>query len=477
MHLGTARTALYDYLLARRLGGQFIVRIEDTDMKRTVPGAEQEIVEGLSWLGLAYDEGPGVGGAYGPYRQSERFAIYQEHAKILVGEGHAYPCFCSPARLEKMRQFQMKHKEPVRYDGTCRRLPPEEAARRVASGEKHTIRFRIPREGLTTASDLLRGTITTQNENIDDYVIVKSDGWPTYHLAAMVDDHLMKITHVLRGSEWLGTFPLHVNLIRAFGWDEPQWVHLSVFLKPSGKGKMSKREAVEAMKDGYSIFVKDMPGLGFIPEGVLNWIVLMGWGVPEGDVLTLDDMIARFSLENLNASPAAIDFAKLDHFNGTHIRLFAVDELAARVKPFLEDAGYPVDDALLLRVIPLIRERLVTLDDSVAFAGWFFRETVEPEPSALIGKNLTATQSAGIAKRAYEILAALPVLTHEAAEPPMRALVEALGYSTNQVFGILRVAITGQTVSPPLFESMEIVGREKVLARLSRAIQILEARP
>jgi glutamyl-tRNA synthetase len=268
-----------------------------------------------------------------------------------------------------------------------------------------------------------------------------------------------------------------VNLIRAFGWDEPQWVHLSVFLKPSGKGKMSKREAVEAMKDGYSIFVKDMPGLGFIPEGVLNWIVLMGWGVPEGDVLTLDDMIARFSLENLNASPAAIDFAKLDHFNGTHIRLFAVDELAARVKPFLEDAGYRVDDALLLRVIPLIRERLVTLDDSVAFAGWFFRETVEPEPSALIGKNLTATQSAGIAKRAYEILAALPVLTHEAAEPPMRALVEALGYSTNQVFGILRVAITGQTVSPPLFESMEIVGREKVLARLSRAIQILEARP
>jgi glutamyl-tRNA synthetase len=477
MHLGTARTALYDYLLARRLGGQFIVRIEDTDMKRTVPGAEQEIVEGLSWLGLAYDEGPGVGGAYGPYRQSERFAIYQEHAKILVGEGHAYPCFCSPARLEKMRQFQMKHKEPVRYDGTCRRLPPEEAARRVASGERHTIRFRIPREGLTTASDLLRGTITTQNENIDDYVIVKSDGWPTYHLAAMVDDHLMKITHVLRGSEWLGTFPLHVNLIRAFGWDEPQWVHLSVFLKPSGKGKMSKREAVEAMKDGYSIFVKDMPGLGFIPEGVLNWIVLMGWGVPEGDVLTLDDMIARFSLENLNASPAAIDFAKLDHFNGTHIRLFAVDELAARVKPFLEDAGYRVDDALLLRVIPLIRERLVTLDDSVAFAGWFFRETVEPEPSALIGKNLTATQSAGIAKRAYEILAALPVLTHEAAEPPMRALVEALGYSTNQVFGILRVAITGQTVSPPLFESMEIVGREKVLARLSRAIQILEARP
>lgn len=477
MHLGTARTALYDYLLARRTSGQFILRIEDTDKKRTVPGAEQEIVDGLRWLGLEYDEGPGVGGPDGPFRQSERFEIYEEHARTLVANGHAYPCFCTPERLERVRQFQMQHKEPVRYDGTCRRLTPEDAARRVASGEKYTIRFKTPREGATTAYDVLRGNITIQNENIDDYVIVKSDRWPTYHLAAMVDDHLMKITHVLRGSEWLGTFPLHVNIVRAFGWDEPHWVHLSVFLKPSGKGKMSKREATEAMKDGYSIFVKDMAGLGFIPEGVLNWIVLMGWGVPEGDVLSLDDMIQKFSLDNLNASPATINFAKLDHFNGTHIRLLADDELAARVKPFLEQAGCNVDDALLLRIIPLIRERMVTLDDSVSFAGWFFRESVEPEPSALIGKNLTAQQSAAVARRASQVLASLPALTHEAAEPPMRALVEELGLSANQVFGILRAAVTGQTVSPPLFESMEIVGKDKVLARLSRAIEVLERLP
>jgi len=475
MHLGTARTALYDYLLSQRTGGQFILRIEDTDMKRTVPGAEQEIIDGIRWLGLEYNEGPDIGGPYGPYRQSERFEIYQAHWKILVDKGHAYPCFCTSERLEKVRQFQMKHKEPVRYDGTCRRLAPGEAARRIAAGEKYTVRFKTPREGATTGYDLLRGNITIQNENIDDYVIVKSDGWPTYHLAAMVDDHLMQITHVLRGSEWLGTFPLHVNIVRAFGWEEPQWVHLSVFLKPSGKGKMSKRESAEALKDGYSIFVKDMHELGFIPEGVLNWIVLMGWGVAEGDVLTLDDMVQKFSLDNLNASPAAINFAKLDHFNGTHIRLLAEDELAARVKPFLQKAGYQVDDGLLLKIIPLIRERMVTLDDSVSFAGWFFKDTVTPDPADLIGKNLTAAKSADIVRRATGILAALPVLTRESAEPPMRALVEELGLSANQVFGILRAAVTGQTVSPPLFESMEIVGKQRVLERLEQAIRILES--
>ena len=475
MHLGTARTALYDYLLAKGTGGKFILRIEDTDMKRTVPGTEQEIIDGIAWLGLEYDEGPDRGGPFGPYRQSERFDIYQQHARVLVESDHAYPCFCTPERLEKVRQFQMRHKEPVRYDGTCRRLTPEDAGRRVAAGEKHTIRFKTPREGATTAYDILRGNITIQNENIDDYVIIKSDGWPTYHLAAMVDDHLMQITHVLRGSEWLGTFPLHVNIIRAFGWEEPEWVHLSVFLKPSGKGKMSKREASEAMSDGYSIFVKDMPALGFIPEGVLNWIVLMGWGVPEGDVLSLQDMIQKFNLENLNASPAAINFSKLDHFNGTHIRLLAADDLATRVKPFLEDAGYKVDEKLLLRIIPLVRERLVTLDDVVPFAGWFFSEDVHPEPATLLGKNLSALESAAVARRAYDVLTSLPEITHLAAEPPMRALVEELGLSANQVFGILRAAITGQTVSPPLFESMEVVGKEKVLERLSKAIATLDA--
>ncbi len=474
MHLGTARTALYNYLLARRTGGQFILRIEDTDQKRTVPDAEQEIINALRWLNMPYDEGPDVGGPYGPYHQTERYDIYQEHAKKLLDTSHAYPCFCTPQRLETMRREQQKRKEPPHYDGTCRRLTTEEAARRIAGGEKHIIRFKMPHEGATTAHDLVRGDITVENKNIDDYVIVKSDGWPTYHLAAMVDDHLMKITHVLRGSEWLGTFPLHVNILRAFGWDEPAWAHLSVFLKPNGKGKMSKREAASAMKDGYSIFVKDLEELGFIPEGVLNWIVLMGWGVAEDDVMSLDEMAQRFDLAHLNPSPAAINFTKLDHFNGTHIRSLLVDDLAARIKPFFVRAGYAVDDSTLRRLTPIIQERITTLDEAVSLAGFFFRDEIVVIPEELIAKGLTVAQSLDVARHCYEILSGLSAIDIATAEPPLRAYVEESGLSAGQIFGFLRVATTGQRVSPPLFESMEIVGKKTVLARVQKAIGMLE---
>lgn len=474
LHLGGARTALYAYLLAKKTGGQFLLRIEDTDMKRTVPGAEQEIIDGLRWLGLNYDEGPDIGGPHGPYRQTERRDIYQKYASILIEQGHAYPCFCTPERLEKVRQEQMKRKENPHYDGTCRTLAPDEAARRMAGGEAHTIRFKMPQEGVTIAHDHLRGEITTENKQINDQVIIKSDGMPTYHLAAMVDDHEMQITHVIRSSEWLGAFPLHVNIIRAFGWPEPVWVHLSVFLKPSGKGKMSKRDGADAIKDGYTVFVKDLPTLGFIPEGVLNWIALMGWGVPENDVMTLHEMIERFSIDNLTPSPAAINFQKLDHFNATHIRLMATEDLAARLKPYFTREGLRVDDATLLKIVPLIRERLTTLDDCVSFGAFFFKAEVTPSPEDLIAKGLDAKQSAEIAAKSLEVLSSLPGIDHATAEAPMRAYVEQSGFNANQVFGILRVAVTGQKVSPPLFESMEIIGRETCLKRLQNAIEILK---
>lgn len=474
LHLGGARTALYAYLLARKTGGQFLLRIEDTDLKRTVPGAEQEIMDGLRWLGLNYDEGPDVGGPCGPYRQTERREIYQAHAKILVDKGHAYPCFCTPERLEKVRQEQMKRKENPRYDGTCRNLDPDEAAKRIANGEAYTIRFKMPHEGVTIAHDHLRGDITTENKQLNDQVILKTDGLPTYHLAAMVDDHEMRITHVMRGSEWLGTFPLHVNIVRAFGWDEPVWVHLSVFLKPSGKGKMSKREAADAMKDGYSIFVKDMQDLGFTPEGVLNWCGLMGWGVAEDDVMTVEQMIDRFTIDSLTPSPAAINFQKLDHFNATHIRLLRTEDLAARLKPYFTREGLAVKDDVLLKIIPLIRERLTTLDDCIAFGAFFFKDEVTPSPEDLVAKGLDAKQSAEIARKAYQILAAQPDISHERCEPPMRVYVEESGFNANQVFGILRVAVTGQKVSPPLFESMEIIGRDVCLRRIQNAIAMLE---
>lgn len=456
------------------MGGTFILRIEDTDQKRYEPGAEQELINGLHWLGIHYDEGPDIGGPYGPYRQTERRAIYHEHAWKLVELGKAFPCFCTSERLEKVRQEQLKNKQNPRYDGACRVIDPDEARRRVNAGEKYVIRFKMPKEGSITTADLLRGSITTENSALDDSVLLKSDGLPTYHLAAMVDDHLMEITHVIRGSEWLPSLPLHTHVIRAFGWDEPIFVHLSVFLKPSGKGKMSKRDRAEVMKDGYSIFLGDMQELGYIPEGVLNWIALMGWGVPEDDVMTLDQMVERFDIDGLTASPAAINFQKLDHFNGAHIRLLRTEDLAARIKPIYTQAGFRVDDGTLLKVTPLIRERLVTLDDCLAFGGFFFLEDVDPNPQELIAKGLDAGQSAEIARKSYEILAALPELTHSAAEPPMRAYVEQGGHNVNQVFGILRVAATGQKVSPPLFESMEIIGRAKVLKRLKNAIEILE---
>ena len=474
-HLGSGRTALYNYLLARQTGGQFILRIEDTDRKRYDPGAEEELYQSLHWLGLQWDEGPDVGGPHAPYRQSERKDIYLHYARQLVSDGYAYPCFCTEHRLAELRKEQQRRKEPPRYDQTCRRLSPEEAEARMAAGEPYVIRFKMPNEGTITVHDLLRGDITFENRNLDDYIIVKSDGWALYHLAAMVDDHLMEITHVIRGSEWLSTFPLHAHIIRAFGWQEPVWVHLSVFLKPSGKGKMSKRDVAELEDEHFSIYLTDLKELGYLPEAVVNWSALMGWSLDaHTEFFSMEDLIIAFSLERLNPSPAAINFSKLDHFNGLHIRNLSVPELAARLRPFFEAAGYTVDEGKLLRITPIIQERIVTLQDAVEIAGFFFEEDVHPVVEELVGKKLTPAESAEAAQRAYQVLAALPEITPETAEGPLRALAGDMGLKAGQLFGILRVAVTGQKVSPPLFESMAIVGKEKVLQRIKDAIQALE---
>jgi glutamyl-tRNA synthetase len=476
MHLGSARTALYDYLLARQTGGQFILRIEDTDKKRYVPGTEEELCNGLRWLGIPYDEGPDIGGPTGPYRQSERKEIYQEYARKLVESGHAYYCFCTSERLDQLHQEQMKLKEQPHYDGHCRKISLQEADLRRANSEKYVIRFKTPDEGVTIAHDVLRGDIAVENRTIDDYILVKTDGWALYHLAAMVDDYLMKVTHVIRGAEWLATFPLHVMIIRAFGWTEPKWLHLSVFLKPSGKGKMSKREASELIKDGYSIFIKDFDSLGYLPEAVINWIALMGWSYDDHtEFFTLPDLVEKFSIEKLNPSPAAINFTKLDYFNGLHIRSLTAEDLAHRIEPFFAARGIKTDFQTLVKIAPIIQERLSTLDDALDFAAFFFQDDVKPIPEELVAKGLTPAQSSGIARKVLEILSSSPELTSETAEPPMRRMVEESELTAGQVFGILRAAVTGQKVSPPLFESMEIIGKEKVLARIRSAISILDS--
>lgn len=475
LHLGGARTALYDYLIAKKTGGQFILRIEDTDRKRLVPGAEEELMKGLRWLGLDWDEGPDIGGPYGPYRQSERKEIYQEAAKKLIETDHAFYCFCSSERLEKVRQEQQKQKLIPHYDGTCRNLSKEEALGRIAAGEPHVIRFKSPQEGQTTVRDLLRGEIVVENRMIDDYILVKSDGLALYHLAAMTDDHLMKITHVIRGSEWLPSLPLHCLIHRAMGWEEPTWIHLSVFLKPSGKGKMSKREAADLNKDGYSIFIKDLEGLGYTPEAVVNWISLMGWSYDDHtEYFDLSDLVEKFDLSRLNPSPAAINFTKLDHFNGLHIRNLTDSELAKRVIPFFEQAGFQADLIKLEKIAPIIRERISTTDNAPEIAGFFFQDEVQPKVEELVAKGLTAKQSSDYIKRAYEVLAAAENMSPEVIEPPIRTLIEELGTTAGQFFGILRVAITGQKVSPPLFESIEIIGKEKSLERIRNAIKLLD---
>ena len=469
-HIGGARTALYDYLFARQTGGQFILRIEDTDRKRLVAGAEQEILESLRWLGLHWDEGPDIGGPLGPYRQSERTPIYADHAERLVAQGAAYLCFCSPERLAQMRQDQQKRKEPPHYDGLCRRLSPQEARGRADAGEAHVVRFRTPQEGTTTAVDLLRGPITVENGSIDDYVLLKSDGQPVYHLAAMVDDHLMGITHVLRSSEWLPTFPLHALVVRAFGWDEPNWVHLSVFLNPTGKGKMSKRQAVDTKGGAKSIYTLDLRDLGYLPEAVVNWLALMGWSYDDrSELFSMDELISKFSLQKLTPSPAAVNFTKLDHFNGIYTRSLSDEQLAERVRPFFVQSGLPADPATLLRLAPIIRDRIRTLEEAVEIAGFFFRADVEATAEALVGRGMTREASRAALEAAAARISAEPAANLQALEPSLRTLAGELGLEAGQLFGLLRIAVTGQPVSPPLFETMDIVGREVVLARVHRA--------
>ena len=473
-HIGGARTALYNYLLARQTGGQFILRIEDTDIKRNTPQAQQELIDALHWLGMQWDEGPDIGGPHAPYNQMARKELYQQYGQQLLDSGHAYRCFCTPQRLKEMREAQQKRKEPMGYDGTCRVLSPEESTARAAAGEPFTVRFKTPKEGTTTVKDHLRGDITVENRTIDDFILVKSDGYALYHLAAMVDDHVMGITHVFRSSEWLGTFPLHGLIIRALGWPEPVWVHLSVFLKPSGKGKMSKRDVTSEQ----SIFVLNLRDMGYTPEAVDNWIALMGASFgPEEALQSLPEMIENFSLDHLTPSAARVNFEKLDHFNGLVLRRLPPEDLAARLRPYLEAAGLRPDEDTLLRVVPIIQERIVTLDDVVEMAGFFFRPPARPSAEQLTAKGLSAAQSLDALTAARQLMERQPEIdfTHETLEPALRGLAEELGLKPGQLFSILRAAVTGQTVSPPLFESMMILGRERVLGSLAAAEEVLRA--
>ena len=473
-HLGSGRTALYNYLLARQTGGQFILRIEDTDQKRYVEGAEEELMEGLRWLGLEWDEGPDVGGEYGPYRQTERREIYAKYARQLVEDGHAYYCFCTAKDdgEENAKGARQQHRDicPDRDVDLAR------ANQKVAGGTPHVIRFRMPREGTITVTDAVRGDITVENSTLDDTILVKSDGLPVYHLAVVVDDHLMKITHAIRTSEWLPTFPLHGHIYAAFGWEQPIWIHPSIFLKPDGKGKMSKRDSEALMAAGKPIFLSDFGKMGYLPEAVVNWAALIGWSYDDKtEEFTMAELIEKFSVEKLSPAPAALNFTKLDHFNGVYIRALDVADLAARIKPFFEEAGYDVsDEEKLMRVAAVLQVRLKNLREAPNMGGFFFMDEVFPEAESLIGKKMDAASALSLAREIEKLVADLPDFSMDTANQPFRDLAKEMDTKVGNVFGFLRDSLTAQKVSPPIFETMEIIGREKVMERIKKGIGLLE---
>ena len=470
MHIGSARTALYDYLIAKQSGGSFILRIEDTDQKRYQESSEDDINTGLNWLGIPPDEGPKLGGPHKPYLQSERVDIYQKHAKTLIKNGYAYYCFCKSERLAQVREEQLKQNQTPHYDGTCSNLSLEEANQRIQNEESHVVRFKSPKEGQTTVHDLLRGDITVENSTLDDIILIKSNGIPVYHLAAMVDDHLMGITHVVRGSEWLPTFPIHGLIFRALEWQEPVWVHLSVFLKPDGKGKMSKRDNELAREQGLPIFIKDMERMGYLPEAVINWISLMGWSYDDKtEFFTLEDLIDKFSLEKLNPSPAAINFSKLDHFNGLHIRNLKLEDFAERIKPIFANAGYDTDDIKLLQIASAIQTRTKKMTEVLEMAGFFFRDKVGLDLDRILTDKFSSDQAAKATQKIKTLFEELAEINQDNAEGPLREIAGDLDLKAGQVFGLLREILTGQKVSPPIFDIIPILGRDIVLDRLENA--------
>jgi len=470
LHIGGARTALFNWLFARKHGGVFILRIEDTDQKRYAPESEIDILDSLRWLGLDWQEGPDVGGPVGPYRQSERGDLYRQWAEWLVEHGHAYRCNCSPQRLAAVRDQQIQNRQKPGYDRHCRDLGLG------ADAGPCVVRFKMPLDGQTIVHDLIRGDIVFQNVELEDLVLLKSDGLPTYHLANVVDDHLMGITHIMRADEWIATAPLHRQLYRAFGWDMPAIAHLPVILSPSGKGKLSKRDQ-GFQEDGVQVLiqVREFREAGYLPEAVVNFLLNTGWAFGgDREVFSVDEAMRRFRLEDINPAPARLPYEKLEWLNGVYIRNLPAEELAHRLRPYLDAAGLATDMPLLLQVAPLIQERIKTLREAVEMVGFVFRGQITVEPAMLIQKKMDAPSTARALRAAHETLAALPDFSAATQEPAMRALAERLGLKAGQLFGAVRVAVTGQTVSPPLFETMEVLGRQISLQRILRAAALLE---
>ncbi|HYK83826.1 MAG TPA: glutamate--tRNA ligase [Ktedonobacteraceae bacterium] len=471
-HIGGFRTALFSWLYARHCGGQFVLRIEDTDLARTVEGAVDNLIEGLNWLGMDIDEGPLYGGLFGPYYQTERKALYQQYAHQLIASGHAYRCYCTPERLDKMRKEQEAQKLPPRYDRHCRYLTNEERAANEAAGMKSVVRFAMPIEGETVVHDGLRGEVVFKNTDIDDTILLKSDGLPTYHLAHIVDDHLMEITHVLRGEEWISSAPRHVQIYKALGWEEPFIYHVPNILGKDKK-KLSKRRNAPAWGDYFQ--------QGYLPEAVFNFLALLGWSYDDKtEIFTRDELINAFTLDRMGLSSGIYDPDKLLWMNGYYIRQLPLEELVNRTLPYMErpeaqgglpdSVKRPIDREYTTRVLHLEHERLKTLGEAASVVSFFYTDSLGYETPLLIQKGMDASRTRAALEQARDLFNSLPSWEHSVMEPPMRELATTLGLKPGQLFGSVRVAGSGRTATPPLFEMMEVLGRERSLARLNEAI-------
>jgi glutamyl-tRNA synthetase len=462
-HIGNIRTALFTWLFARKHGGVFILRIEDTDRARYVEGSVQEIMDSLRWLGLDWDEGP--------YFQSQRLPLYREVAEKLVETGHAYRCYCTPERLEELRRQQEAAKQPTGYDRKCRYLSDEERKELEAQGLPHVIRFAMPLEGETVFHDEIRGEIRFENALIDDFVMLKSDGYPTYHLASVTDDHDMGITHVIRGEEWISSTPRHVQIYRALGWELPKFAHLPMILGMDRK-KLSKRHG--------SVQFVEYIQQGYLPEAMLNFLALLGWSADEDrELYSREELIERFDLSGVQENPAIFDGQKLLWMNGVYIRRKPMGELTRLCLPYLQEAGLmpqnpsPQEVTYAQRVIALEAERMKLLSEVVPLTEYFFRDTLEYEEKG-VRKWFTQPYVPQMLEMLIERYSALEPFDVPHIEATTRAVAEELGVSAAQVIHPTRVAVSGRTVGPGLFEMIEVMGKERVLHRLRAAQEMVQ---
>lgn len=472
LHVGGARTVLFNWLFARHHGGIFVLRIEDTDVERSTEASVDAIIDSIKWLGLDWDEGPIVGGRYGPYFQSERLETYREHADKLVRAGHAYPCYCTPEELEESRKAAINRGEALGYSGRCRHLSPEERRAFEAEGRKPALRFKVE-EGETVVDDIIRGEVRFDNKFIDDFVILKSDGFPTYNFAAVVDDTLMEISHIIRGDEHLPNTPKQIMMYRALGFDLPKFAHVSMILGPD-RTKLSKRHGATS--------VMQYRDEGYLPDALVNYLVLLGWAYDaEQQIFSRQELIEKFSLEKVSKNPAVFDPEKLLWMNGHYLRALDVETLADLAVGHLVESGLltarPREQEMprIRRIVALFQERMRTVKDIVTLGDFFFTEEVAYDPEAF-SKFLTQDYVPEAFRELRRRLDNTSPFTAPEVEKVLRGYAAEVGRKAGEIIHPTRVALTGRTASPGLFEVIELLGKSTTCSRLDAALAKLSSR-